>query len=248
MIEVADPYDCLRCPLLGCKGLEPPTEDQRAYINGFKTREIRLEKGDTLFAEGESVRHLFTIIEGIFLRYRSLEDGRRQIVNLMFPGDFVGLQGAFEEPSSHTVEALIPSRLCVFDSSRFLHLIEKNPQLGFDVTWLTAKEEAALENHLVSLGQRTARERLVSLAVWLLDRAFSTGMTDDRNRLTIAITQNQISDILGLSLVHTNRTIRALAGDGLIEWTARAIHIPDIKRAASYTGYDLEAPDLRPYI
>ena len=248
MIEVDDPYDCLRCPLIDCNGFQPPSEEQRAFLNEFKQREVRIDKGEVLFAEGEHVNSLFTILNGVMLRYRSLEDGRRQIVNIMFPGDLVGLQGVFEEPSDHTVEALVPGRLCVFERARFTHLIESNPQLGFDVTWLAAKEEAALERHLVSLGQRTARERLVRLAVWLLDRAYSTGMVTDRNRMKLGITQSQISDMLGLSLVHTNRTIRSLAAEGLVEWNAREIHIPDSKRAIAFADYESELREKRPYI
>ncbi len=202
----------------------------------------------TLVNEGERYRRLYTVLEGVLIRSRSLEDGRRQIVNFMFPGDLVGLQGAFDEPSSHTIEALIDARLCKFPRADFSRLIVEHPRLGYDLTWLAAKEETALEGHIVSLGQRSARERVAYLAVWLLDRALSTCMAAEGDPLRIPITQAQIADMLGLSLVHTNRTIRQLEREGLVAWKSRKIVIPDIARAAEYAQFDLGADRQRPFI
>ena len=248
MIEVVDPYRCVRCPLIECSGLNAPSEAQRSYLQEFKQREIRIQKGEVLLHEGTHGAHLFTLLDGALLRYQTLEDGRRQIVNVLFPGDFVGLQGAFDEPLDHSVEALMPARLCVFDRSGFTELVKHHPMLGYDVIWLAAKENTALEQHLVSLGRRNAKERVVYLAVWLLDRASATGMTDDPTRVSFAITQTQISDMLGLSLVHTNRTIRALDDEGLVNWRAREIVVPDLKRAVNFANYETSDGRGRPYI
>ncbi len=228
--------------------MRPLEEDQRSYMNSIKQGEKLYERGDTILREEEEVRHLYTVIEGILIRYRSMEDGRRQIVNFMFPGDLVGLQGAFDEPSSHSVEALVSARLCVFNRGDFIHLIKHNPELGYDVTWLGAKEETALESHIVSLGQRSAKERLVFLAVWLLDRAISTGLAHDNNILDIPVTQSQIADMLGLSLVHTNRTIRALDRENLVQWGQREICVPDMEKASQYANFERTDRNQRPYI
>ena len=248
VFEVADPYDCLNCPLQECSGLRPLDMEQRAYMKRYKHGELRFERGDTILNEGDEVKHLFTVLKGILIRFRSLEDGRRQIVNFMFPGDLVGLQGAFDEPASHSVEALIDARLCVFPRREFTALIKEHPQLGYDITWLAAKEETELEGHIVSLGQRSAKERVVYLAAWLLDRALATGIADEHNSLSIPVTQSQIADMLGLSLVHTNRTIRALDREGLVEWNSRDLCVPDIDKAADYAGFDRAGRSSRPFI
>jgi len=144
----------------------------------------------------------------------------------MFPGDLVGLQGAFAEPAGHTIEALLPTRVCDFSRGDFHALIVEHPHLGYDLTWLAAKEERALEEHIVSLGQRTARERVAHLAVWLLDRALATGMAEDDHTVALPITQSQVADMLGLSLVHTNRTIKALERSGEVVWRSGSIAVP----------------------
>ena len=248
MIEVAEPYLCRLCPLQKCSGLRPLEDRQRAFLQEFKSGEVLADRGEDVIVEGRIAPSLFTILEGVFIRYRTMEDGRRQIVNFMFPGDLVGLQAAFEEPSAHTVETLIPGRLCRFRREDFTSLMREHPRLGFDVTWLAAQEENALEGHIVSLGQRNAKERLVYLAVWLLDRALSTCMANEDNILEIAITQAQIADMLGLSLVHTNRTIRALDKEGLVEWAQRELCVPDMAKAADFAGFDRPRNAERPFI
>lgn len=231
-----------------CTGLRELDPSQLAYMQEFKDGEIQLDRGDILIEEGASNTRLYTVLEGVLIRSRSLDDGRRQIVNFMFPGDLIGLQGAFDEPSSHAIEALVDARLCQFRRGDFERLIAQHPSLGYDITWLAAKEETALEGHIVSLGQRNARERVTYLAVWLLERALSTCLASDSNVLALPITQAQIADMLGLSLVHTNRTIRQLEREGLVEWKSRQVCVPDMKRAADFAQFDLESSRPRPFI
>ena len=248
MFEVAQPYACLECPLQDCPGLRPLEERQRQYLQTVKQGEFRFERGDAVLLEGEETDHLFTILEGVAIRFLTLDDGRRQIVNFMFPGDLIGLQGAFEEAPSHSVEALLPLRMCRFRRDDFIALIKEHPRLGFDVTWLAAKEESALEGHIVSLGQRSARERVVFLAVWLLDRALATGIARKGNLLALPITQSQIADMLGLSLVHTNRTIRALDREGLVQWSSREICVPDMDKASAFANFERSGSGKRPFV
>ena len=112
MHEVANPVACPDCPLQACPGLRKLEPRQLAYMQEFKAGEVMLDRGDVVIEEGAEHERLYTVLDGVLIRSHSLEDGRRQIVNFMFPGDLVGLQSAFDEPSSHTIEALIDARLC----------------------------------------------------------------------------------------------------------------------------------------
>lgn len=248
MHSVTDPIPCRQCPLQDCPGLRELDERQLAYMQEFKAGEVRVDRSEILIEQETETRHLYTMIEGVMMRYRTLEDGRRQIVNFMFPGDLAGLQGAFEEPASHTIEALLDSRLCVFRRDDFSRLISEHPRLGYDLVWLAAKEEHALEEHIVALGQRSARERLTYLAVWLLDRALATGVSASDNILHLSITQTQIADMLGLSLVHTNRTVRQLEREGLVIWKTREIVVPDMDKACEFAQFERRLGKVRPFI
>lgn len=248
MITVANPVPCRECPLMACPGLRPHEPDEIPHIQRFKIGEVRLERGEALIEQGITRGGLYTLLQGVMMRYRMLADGRRQIVNFSFPGDLIGLEGTFGEEASHSVEALLPVRLCVFDTPRYFDLIVAKPSLGYDITWLAAKEETALEEHLVALGRRSARERIAYLAVWLLERARATCLATQHNRLEVSITQAQIADMLGLSLVHTNRSVKALERQGLVVWRQAFIEVPDLAAAAEFAQCEQGQEKPRPYL
>ena len=239
--------DCMECPLLDCEGLRPLDNTQLKFMQGFKQGEFTIDKGTQSLVQGSISPHVYTLLQGVLFRFRILEDGRRAIVNFVFPGDLIGLQGAMDDPLMHGCEALTAATLCVFSRDRVVELIAEQPRLGFDLTWLAAKEESALEELLVSIGRRTAQERLVYLAIFLIERGLATGLVK-KNTLQISITQSQISDTLGLSLVHTNRTLQSLRKMGLVIWTLTSISIPDIDVAREFAHYEGNGSGIRPYI
>jgi CRP/FNR family transcriptional regulator len=238
---------CFECPLEPCPGLQQPSLDLRRWIATFRLGEANYVRGEQIFSQGSRPQYLYTVISGVLMRTRLLEDGRRQIINFMFPGDFIGLQAALDGEMSHSVEALTSVTLCAFTRARFFELAAQQPQLSFDLTWLGAHEEAALEEHIVSLGQRNARERMVALAVFLVQRGLDTGLAPG-GVLPLTVTQGQIADMLGLSLVHTNRSLQALRRLGLVDWTLAAIRIPDMAEARRFAQLDEPSASPRPYI
>ncbi|MCZ4347259.1 Crp/Fnr family transcriptional regulator [Devosia sp. J2-20] len=198
------------------------------FISSFKTGELVAETGATLLSEGAHSSHLYTLLSGWAFRYKVLADGRRQILNYMLPGDLIGLQGSIIGEMEHSVEALSTSVLCVFQRDRLSELFRNHPGLGFDITWLAAREERMLDDHLLSLGRRTAMERAAYLLAFLHQRAVSVGLVSDKN-LFIPITQQHVADTLGLSIVHTNKTLRKLAERGLIQWLDRSCEVIDVQ-------------------
>jgi len=237
---------CAQCPLLACGSLCPPDPEQREWLYEFKIGEVEVAKGKQLFSQGQPPSGVFTVLRGILMRFRLLEDGRRQILNFLFPGDLVGLQGAFDDPMANAVEALTPAVLCHFPRERFFELVTTHPRLSYDVIWLAGREELALEEHLIALGQRTAAERMAYLAVWLVQRGEDTGLARDGS-LEVTITQSQIADMLGLSLVHTNRTLQGLRRDGLVQWNLSRIIVPDMEAARRFAQFERDTRQ-RPYL
>src|SRR5690606_31021671 len=102
----------------------------------------------------------------------------------------------------HSVEALTDMLLCVFERARIWEIYENYPALSFDVTWLAAREEQILDEHLLNLGQRSAEERTAFLLLFLFARAELRGLTRG-SAVDLPFTQQHIADTLGLSLVHT---------------------------------------------
>lgn len=209
-----------------------------------------LSRSAALLDQGALNPHIYTLLDGIMIRQVKLEDGGRQIVNFMFPGDLIGLQAAIDQKMKHSVQALTDSRLCVFPREKFSDIVTRLPRFAYDVIWLAAKEESALESHIVALGKRNAHERVAYLALYLVQRGIMTGLaeTDDKARLEIPVTQRQIADMLGLSLVHTNRTMQALRQSNLLHWDSEGITIEDMEAACDYAKFDGLDDEPRPFL
>jgi len=141
------------------------------FVTRFKSGEMKVEGGATVLMSGTRSPHLFTVLSGWGYREKTLEDGRRSILNFVLPGDLVGLQSALFCEMNHSVEALTDMTLCVFQRSDIEALFRREPGLAFTVVWHAARAERILDEHLLSVGRRSAAERIAYLMVFLLERA-----------------------------------------------------------------------------
>jgi len=210
--------DCQHCPLKSSPLFLPHTAAQAKAIHDFKRAERLLDAGETLIDEGQQDGPLFTLLHGWAFRFKTLSDGRRQILNFLLAGDLIGVQQRMADVSAHGVVALTPLRVCVFERDALWALHRQDPALGFAVTWLTASEESMVDEHLLSVGRRSAEERLAALLVQLYRRAAAlvprTTLRPD-DGIPFPLTQQHLADALGLSLAHTNKSLRRLEKRGL---------------------------------
>jgi CRP-like cAMP-binding protein len=190
------------------------TPQELAFIQDFRSSTAFAAAGTSIISEQSPNGKLFTLYSGWAFRYKTLSDGRRQIVNFLLPGDFIGLQQEFADGASHGVEALTDAALCVFPRDGLWDLFRQFPSLGYDVTWLSAREEGMVDENLLSTGRRTAAERIAMLLIHLYRRVERLGLVTD-NSIEFPVNQQHIADALGLSLVHTNKTLRRLTDLGL---------------------------------
>lgn len=226
---------CRACPIRGLGTFREFTPDELAFVNHFKVGEVHLGKGDTLLVEGEASPYVYTVLSGWLFRYQLLDDGRRQIINYAMPGDLVGLQGAVFGTMLHSVEALTDVRLCAFERKRLWSLYERHPALGFDVTWLAAEAKSILADFLVTVGQRSASERIAFILLALYQRAQSVGLVEG-NRVTFPFTQDHFADTIGFSRVHTNKRMASLRRSGIFTWSGESFELHDEARLAAIAG------------
>jgi len=226
---------CSACPLSKLATFRDLTSEELAFMSGFKVGDMQLRKGATLFVEGESSPYVFTVLSGWLFRYQLLDDGRRQIINYAMPGDLVGLQGAVFGTMLHSIEALTDVRLCAFERKRFWSLYERHPALGFDITWLAAEAKSILADFLVTVGQRSASERIAFVLLALYQRAQSAGLVEG-NRVTFPFTQDHFADTIGFSRVHTNKRMASLRRSGTFTWSGDTFELHDEARLAEIAG------------
>lgn len=209
--------------------------------------ELRIEPGAPILSEGAGSAQLFTALSGLGIRYKTLPNGNRQMVNLVFPDDFIGLQAGVMGEMCHSVQATSAMTLCVFDRSELWNFFKNHPARAFDITWLAAREEHFLSEALTSVGQRSA----LSSMAWALLRIFQRGeMLDltDGASMDLPFKQQDIADALGLSLVHTNKTLAKLRERQLATWSDGVLHLHDIDALAEVAEMELTPPPQRPLI
>lgn len=240
-------YPCTQCPLRPLAVFRDFAPEELAFISRFKTAELSVDKGATVLAEGSRSAHMYTVLSGWGFRYKLLPDGRRQILNFLMPGDLIGLQGSLMGEVQHSVEALSPMLLCVFDRDRLRTLYRNHPGLAYDVTWLAAREERMLDENLLSVGRRSALERAAYLIAFICSRTRGLGL-GVRDGAEIPITQQHVADTLGLSLVHTNKTIRKLIQRGLISWREGGCEVLDFDALRDLAGWDGLREPKRPLL
>ncbi len=238
---------CHDCPLRGLKIFRDFTPAELEFVDTFKTGELKLKAGATLLHEGDASDYLYTLLSGWMFRYKSLPDGRRQILKFVLPGDFVGLQASVFHEAQHTVETLSDAVLCVFPRKKLWSLYSGQPGLGFDVTWLAAREEKMLDDNLLSIGRRTAIERMAYLIMHLYRRAKELKLVEDMAFFT-PINQQHLADTLGLSLVHTNKTLRKLYDRDIITWRDKVLTVKNEAGLAAIAKYEADGSSPRPII
>ena len=244
---------CDRCPIRRLESFRDFTQPELDFVSDFKMGELLVDAGTSILVEGERHPQLYTVLLGWGFRYKILEDGRRQILNYILPGDLVGLQGNVMLEMQHSVEALTKMTLCICERERLTTLYQRHPSLAFDITWLAAREESMLDEHLLSIGRRSARERAAYLLIFLHTRAKATAAPPQASNISLPLTQQHVADTLGLSLVHTNKTLRKLADQGLIRWLDRGCEVLDADGFGAFEeAGDIYAPEvaqrLRDYV
>lgn len=195
-------------------------------MQAFKVGEEVVARGDVVLRQGESSPVLYTVLEGFGTRSVLLEDGRRQVINFVLPGDFLGLQAALMGEMQHTVEASTPMRLCIFHRKRLWELFRDRPDRAFDMTWIGAIEEHFLGETIASLGQRDAIERMGWAMARIWRRLSAMGLRND-GQVPLPFRQSELADALGLSVVHTSRTLSALRAAKVIRWSHQTLEVLD---------------------
>lgn len=240
---------CLLCPLRAMPLFLPHSDLELALVQSLKRSELRIGSEATLIHEGQTDAPLYTLLSGWAFRFKTLSDGRRQILSFLLAGDFIGVQQKMREASAHGVVTLTDAVLCVFQRDALWELHRRSPSMGFNITWLTAHEESLVDDTLLSVGRRNAEERIATLLILLFKRAAALQVDGGAAGVPFPLTQQHIADGLGLSLVHTNKTLRKLERLGLHHISNGHLFMRDVKALVRLADlYGDGRPPQRPLV
>src|SRR5215813_12289332 len=181
----------------------------------------------TLFDQGALAGSVFNVTEGMVRLYKSLPDGRRQIVGFALPGDFLGL--ALQDRYGVAAEAVTQVRACRFARAAFLAFVDGKPHLLRRLHEFAGHELSLAQDQMLLLGRRSADEKLAAFLLNLQTRYGRIGSTSVM--LPLPMSRQDIADYLGLTIETVSRTFTKMERLGVIEIIQGGVSLLDPARA-----------------
>jgi CRP-like cAMP-binding protein len=182
----------------------------------------------TIIHANEELTTCTLLLEGMLARYKDLRDGQRQVTELHVPGDFADLHSFTLKRLDHSIGTLTSSKIALVPHERLRAVTEMYPHLT-RLLWFSTNLDASIHREWeLSLGRRSALSRTAQLFCELYHRLDIVGLTEGQS-YDLPLTQTDLSECLGLTAVHVNRTLREMREAGLVEFRGRRVVIADLK-------------------
>lgn len=230
--------ECSDCPIRHravCARCEPDELNRLEEIKYYRS----FEAGQTVVWSGDRMEFVGSVVSGIATLTQTMEDGRRQMVGLLLPADFVGRPG--RNTATYDVTAVTDIVMCCFRARPFEAVMRNTPHIGQRLLEMTLDELDAAREWMLVLGRKTAREKIASLILIVARRDAALKLRSHQGavRVDLPLTREAMADYLGLTLETVSRQISALRKDRVIELEGkRHVLIPDFDRLIEEAGDD----------
>ncbi|MFN3765349.1 MAG: Crp/Fnr family transcriptional regulator [Aliihoeflea sp.] len=225
----------LLCRSLSRRDKLTPAEE--ASLASLTQRTSHYARGSEIIAEMSRPSASCLLVEGLAGRAVSGEDGTRQLSALHIPGDFVDLHGLLLRKMDHSIVAISNCTVAYIPHESLIALTATEPHLTRMLWTLTAIDAAIQRKMTALLGRHTPAQRLAHLLCEIYTRLEIVGLSSGLT-FHFPITQTELSDVLGLSVVHTNRTVGKLRALNLISWNSQQVDILDMQGLKSLADFD----------
>ena len=186
-------------------------------------RHRMLVPGESLIWEGDDSLLVANVVEGVLKLSTGTEDGREQIVGMVFPSDFIGRP--FGTTTGHGVTALTDAKVCVFNRRDFDAFAREHPALEHKLLQRTLAELDRTRRWMLLLGRKSASEKVASFLLEMADRMAMPGcetmQMPDGILLDLPVSRQQIADVLGLTIETVSRQFTRLKSEGVIDLPSR---------------------------
>ncbi|MBT2132877.1 Crp/Fnr family transcriptional regulator [Croceibacterium sp. LX-88] len=228
-VLLGTPQNGARAPVRRLDALWRLDDQAAAALESSISTSILEPPGRELVKEGQKIAKAMLVVSGLAARYRLLADGRRQLISFVLPGDLFGICHHPEPLAVSGLMSLTSLGICAAPSAD----ISETLQHAYRVS--NALEEAYLLAQITRLGRMSARERLLDLVLEIEERLALAGLAQN-GRFQLPVTQETLSDALGLTPVHLNRTIQVVRREDDLQWRAGWITIKDPALLARKVG------------
>jgi CRP-like cAMP-binding protein len=186
--------------------------------------------------ERERMEFSTILLSGFAARRKDMRDGRRQYTEIHVAGDFTDLHSFTLKYLDHDIVALSECRFAVIPHEKLRELTAANPHLA-RVYWFATNLDGAIHREWeLSLGSRNAIARMAHLFCELYVRLDLVGLVED-GAFALPLSQQELSEMLGITAVHANRTLQQLRKEASVEFAGGRVIVRDLealKRTAEF--------------
>lgn len=232
--------DCMECPIKQRAVCAYCEKSEMMLLQTMKSYKTYPAGAPIIFA-GDKMKFVGSVVSGVARLSQTMEDGRRQMVGLLLPSDFVGRPG--RAYAAFDVEATTEVTLCRFEQKPFEKLLRDIPHLSERMLEIALDELDAAREWMLLLGRKTAREKIASLLVIIARRQNTphTQILGNDISFDLRLTREAMSDYLGLTLETVSRQINSLKKDGVIALEKkRHVIVKDFAGLLAETGDDAD--------
>ncbi|RWA69367.1 Crp/Fnr family transcriptional regulator [Mesorhizobium sp.] len=213
------------------------SDAEKALLASAMSIEKYFVTGEDIVSEGSRPITSTLIVDGLAARYKVLEDGGRQFTSLQVAGDFVDLHAFLLKTMDHGIIALSPCHVVAAEDSSLRAITEQAPHLT-RLLWLDTLVDGAIHREwIVAMGRRSKTSHLAHLICELFVRLQVVKKTRSMS-FHLPLSQAELADVLGLSVVHMNRVIGTLRRMNVINWVNHMITILDWNRLVEIAEFD----------
>jgi len=233
-------HPCGECPIRHRAVCAHCDDDEQAHLDKVKFYRS-YEAGQTIIWAGDYMEFVGSVVSGIASLTQTMEDGRRQMVGLLLPSDFVGRPG--RSTAAYDVVAVTDLVMCCFRKKPFETMMQKTPHVAHRLLEMTLDELDAAREWMLVLGRKTAREKIASLlsVIARRDAALHLREVVGTIEFDLPLTREAMADYLGLTLETVSRQISSLKNDDVISLKGkRHVIVPDYHKLLDEAGDDAD--------
>lgn len=239
-VKPAQQTSCTECRVREFAFFKPIKQELLEWESQFRSTQYELSPKQFLYREGDILDEVFTLHTGWVLIYKTLEDGKRQVLRIALPGEFLAYHPDMDDPVDHSAVALSQCRLCAFAVKTVKQLIMDQPELSQRLHEILSTTMVECHERMASIGQKTAIQRVATMCIELF-RKLAERQSDDNqyienNSIEFPLTQDDIADAIGVTPVHVSRVTKELREAGIVDCNHGRMQVYDLRKLAEVAG------------
>ena len=240
------PYtDCTQCPVREKALFKGVPKKRLEWTQQYRKNQVLIPARSNIFQEGENHDYIYTLFSGWGILYKTVSNnGKRQILRFLLPGDLIGYQTSGTGLAIHSAGTITESILCAFPRKQLGAMLKENPELAIRLLNMESRDMSLCQSHLMAAGRKTAKESIAFVLLELYHRVQSQvkdSYNSDTHSINFPITQEDIGDAVGLTNVHVNRVIKAMIAENLITCSKKQLSILNEEKLCEIAEF---SPDM----